>query len=153
MASDHEYRPKERMMRKIVLVAAFLLTASSAMAKSQSVEIVTGNPPAAVSTSNPFPTEEQGVVHVIIEPQPGTDGSIQLQGNMHQTLFGGATPPNGFSVYGDPLHCTVNDNGLAGPPLNFGFPLPYTTPLGYKPMGPVDIYCVFTSGQITARMW
>jgi hypothetical protein len=56
------------MMRKIVLGAAFLLTASSAMAKSQSVEIVTGNPPAAVSTNNPFPTEEQGVVHVIIEP-------------------------------------------------------------------------------------
>jgi hypothetical protein len=73
------------------------------------------------------------------------------------TLFNGAVPPNGFMVqlnYPSELgnFCWVNDNGptAANPPTGFLFgglwvnsPLPSTfvTPPGYKPMGPVSIYC------------
>jgi hypothetical protein len=68
-------------------------------------------------------------------------------------LFGGATPKNGFSVYCG--SCSVNDDGPASLTPLAGFMVfneIYTTPFGYKPIGPVS---VMASGPIVvnARAW
>ena len=83
-------------------------------------------------------------------------------------LFNGVVPPNGFMVqlngsseFGD--ICWVNDNGPATPNPPTGFlvgglfsntPLPFTfvTPPGYKPIGPVSIWCN-NSLYIETRGW
>jgi hypothetical protein len=76
------------------------------------------------------------------------------------TLFNGAVPPNGFMVqitYPNlpESTCWVSDNGPATPslpPIGFMiggfipgttniFPILFVTPPGYKPMGPVSVFC------------
>jgi hypothetical protein len=102
--------------------------------------------------------------YVVIVPSKATDGSVVVQPNVSTTLFGGITPPNGFTVQGfSPtlgFQCWVNDKGAAA--LDTGFeilnapasPSLFTTPLGYKPMGPVSIFCsVGAPLSIEARAW
>jgi hypothetical protein len=83
------------------------------------------------------------------------DGSTTVTNGVSTLLFGGAVPPNGFMVqsFGN---CYVNDNGPAN--IQAGFlVLPNTTlitPTGYKPMGPVSIYCAGgLGGYVAARAW
>ena len=81
-------------------------------------------------------------------------------------LFGGAVPPNGFMVQinsGQSAHCLANDNGSAGPTGNgssnyagFAFggipPALFITPQGYKPIGPISIWCD-APVTVEARGW
>jgi hypothetical protein len=85
-------------------------------------------------------------------------------------LFGGAVPPNGFMVQpflGNSVggNFSINDNGPAsrdpttGQGTGFNVKgteqIPFTTPPGYKPMGPVSVNCTFTGASfyIAARAW
>jgi hypothetical protein len=103
-------------------------------------------------------------------PGPSTDGGVATVPNgSSTTLFKGTVPPNGFMVrvfastsglandsYGydnGSAFCFVNDNGPAS--LGGGFYLPqdaigysgtFATPIGYKPIGPVSIWCVVPNG-------
>jgi hypothetical protein len=95
---------------------------------------------------------------------PGTsmDGSITVLSQTTTPLFGGSIPPNGFMVQLGPQGggnlCMVNDNGSATGAAGFnvqygtGASLIYVTPPGYKPMGPVSIWCSF-AGYVAARGW
>ena len=103
-------------------------------------------------------------------PGPSMDGSmVVVAGGIAQTLFNGVVPPNGFMVQINDVaaignRCWITDHG----PATFEFPqtgflvggvwvaspLPntFTTPPGYKPMGPVSIICT-GSLVIAARGW
>lgn len=81
------------------------------------------------------------------------------------TLFGGTVPPNAFivQVFGGNL-CVVNDNGPAngtglavgsGPIAGFvvlGYPQTFITPQGYKPIGPVSVWCPVPT-YVAVRGW
>jgi hypothetical protein len=85
------------------------------------------------------------------------------------TLFNGLTPPNGFMVQmNGPSeqgnYCWINDNGPAGQNRGFLFggasgpylaPWPsmmFVTPPGYKPIGPVSVWCP-NSVFLETRAW
>jgi hypothetical protein len=111
-------------------------------------------------------------------PGPSLDGGVaQVTSGSSVTLFGGKVPPNGFIVRvinlgGYPLsgQCFVNDSGAAGPGLGF-YLVPdtsvttaganlsgtFASPHGYKPIGPVSLYCQAGAVPITfnvaARGW
>jgi hypothetical protein len=99
------------------------------------------------------------------------DGTIATPNAGSYVLFNGAVPPNGFMVQ---IQQTgqitetyyVNDNGPAGPLsgggvggfligsiyVNIPLPIMFVTPPGYKPIGPVSVYC--TGGtSLAARGW
>jgi hypothetical protein len=135
---DVDHFKRERKMKYYALIAAALLA----------------TPAAAKQPATP----------VVIEPQPAIDGSMYpAPVSKSVLLFGGITPPNGFSlgtISGQ--FCFVNDHGPAGDGIGFVFgpggSFTYTTPPGYKPMGPVSIYCLDLSEPsvpppITARAW
>jgi hypothetical protein len=106
-------------------------------------------------------------------PGPSMDGGVaQVPSAQSTTLFGGKVPPNGFFIrvyagngYGPPAICFVNDNGPAG--LGIGFYIPgdvpgnvsfpsatFASPHGYKPIGPVSIWCQTTGPfNLAARGW
>jgi hypothetical protein len=104
-------------------------------------------------------------------PGPSMDGGVGaiMSGGSSYTLFGGKVPPNGFLIrtfQQSGTVCFVNDNGAAGIGLGF-YILPdagstisatFATPLGYKPIGSVNISC-FSEGNptgitsIAARGW
>jgi hypothetical protein len=79
-------------------------------------------------------------------------------------LFGGAVPPNGFMAQINGTagtgQCRVNDNGPAGPNGHgiggFAFggipPALFITPPGYKPIGPVSVWCD-APVTVEARGW
>ena len=79
-------------------------------------------------------------------------------------LFGGAVPPNGFMAQINGTagtgQCRVNDNGPAGPNGHgiggFAFggipPALFITPQGYKPIGPISIWCD-APVTVEARGW
>jgi hypothetical protein len=82
--------------------------------------------------------------YVSVVPSEATDGSVVVQANVSTTLFSGKTPPNGFMVE-SPTLCWINDNGPAA--SNTGIIITgiagsqlFTTPFGYKPIGPVSIF-------------
>jgi hypothetical protein len=102
-------------------------------------------------------------------PGPSMDGGVPtIPNSSSTTLFSGRVPPNGFmvrvftSVYGlniPGIVCFVNDSGPAN--LGAGFYLKpdeaeegapasatFSSPPGYKPIGPVSIWC--TGGQNSA---
>jgi hypothetical protein len=93
----------------------------------------------------------------------GDSGVIALTSTL---LFAGAVPPNGFMVQinsGQSAHCLANDNGSAGPTGNgssnyagFAFggipPALFITPQGYKPIGPISIWCD-APVTVEARGW
>ena len=113
-------------------------------------------------------------------PGPSMDTTMPISGAPGApaiTLFKGVTPPNGFMVrvavtnatsgvgYGYPdgsVICYISDSGPAA--LGFGFYLipdaggysaTFTTPVGYKPIGPVSIFCAVrnASANLAARGW
>jgi hypothetical protein len=105
-------------------------------------------------------------------PGKSLDGSMNVPGNTSTTLFGGAVPPNAFMVRAYSTSCFVNDNGAAsgvgivvggvGNPAGFymiGDSGPtvtstFITPPGYKPMGPVSVWCNGpTPTYVAARGW
>jgi hypothetical protein len=106
-------------------------------------------------------------------PNPSMGGTIPLNGGAQITLFNGAIPPNGFMVQlNNPLtlgnFCFINDNGPAKiidslPPTGFmigwydtsGHSIPnmFTTPPGYKPIGPVNVMCTGGTIYIEVRGW
>ena len=121
--------------------------------------------------ATPPPTE------VILEGSPAVDGSGSITPNganwVSEVLFDGKTPPHGFQIQlqeaqGCPLY--VSDVGpLQGSPSS-GFlialspgtslataPSIYTTPPGYKPIGPVYVGtgagCGTSPIIFAARMW
>src|ERR1700746_328859 len=101
-------------------------------------------------------------------PGPSMDGSMAIQGGVTTTLFNGIVPPNGFMVQFYFSACLVNDNGPAfssnpGPnQMPGGFtasggngvsaPSIFITPPGYKPIGPVTVYCGGPN-LVEARAW
>ncbi len=102
-------------------------------------------------------------------PRASMGGSMVINGG-GTILFNGAVPPNGFMVQLNSQGelgnlCYVNDNGPANanPPTGFligGWnsanlptsPSIFVTPPGYKPIGPVSIWCP-GSLYIEARGW
>ena len=103
-----------------------------------------------VSTANPLPVEVAAGAPAVVG-----DGTI-VSATVAQTLFAGVTPVNGFSIGNNCASAMfINDGGTAA--NNVGFQLAngatYTTPPGYKPVGPVSVYGGTTSGNFTARRW
>jgi hypothetical protein len=104
-------------------------------------------------------------------PNASMDGSMNVAAATSTTLFNGAVPPNAFMVnaYSGAALCVVNDHGPAnGAPAGdgqisilAGFALAQTTaspvwtfmtPPGYKPIGPVSIWCAYST-YVAARGW
>ena len=109
------------------------------------------------------------LVALLLFMAPAATADSSLDGNMTVTngestlLFGGSVPPNGFSVQPSG-ECAINDNGPANwLPNHQGFlfvpsifPPVFITPPGYKPIGPVSVYCPGPPGTTTyvaARAW
>jgi hypothetical protein len=105
------------------------------------------------------------------------DGSMLLGPNYVPgtavTLFDGVVPTDGFMVgvyagaFGD---CTVTDDGPATTTNGFllkltgqtsdsfgnqatPYALPFVTPPGYKPIGPVSVQCTSNEVSVQARGW
>jgi hypothetical protein len=104
-----------------------------------------------VSAANPLPVQ-------VAEGTVSIDGSttITLQ-TAAQTLFAGVTPTLGYQI-GNNTAATlwVRDTGSpAGD--HAGMPVPvggtYTTPLNYRPAGPVSIYGGITGSNVECRRW
>jgi hypothetical protein len=108
-------------------------------------------------------------------PGPSMASNIGLGPPPAFTLVNGATPPNGFMVrvfvtttdtsgYGYPnTQCFINDNGTAALDVGFymtpdanGYSATFNTPVGYKPIGPVSVWCGVknaTGASLAARGW
>jgi len=111
-------------------------------------------------------------------PGPSVDGTAIILPAEVTPLFGGAVPPNGFMVeiYDANTFCYLSDSITHHPGDNIngkiaGFHIfgpnnatgvaqeliyghSYTTPIGYKPIGAVNIWCpVQTTTLINARAW
>jgi hypothetical protein len=89
------------------------------------------------------------------------DGSMAIPATTSTTLFNGAVPPNGFMVqYEGGNAYWVNDSGPAVLPTGpsgagaagFNMGSLFTTPDGYKPMGPINVICG-GSNYVVARGW
>ena len=101
--------------------------------------------------------------HVIIEPQPAIAENLIVVDAVSTTLFGGVTPANGFSVQGSSARCAVSDAAPASLSQPIGFLVApdaiFTTPLGYKPIGPVSVACEIPDQPgagpivVNARAW
>lgn len=159
------------MIHKISVLALAVALSGPAYADPPPQQIAfppnVGQNPAPVTPSNPFPVEEQA--------GQGVDGSGFIVGNdsggTTVVLFGGVTPPHGFQVQAlDGAGCvlSVNDTGdnnsafaialPASTNFNGGLPNIYTTPPGYRPIGPVTVRvgAGCDSGNpfhFAARMW
>jgi hypothetical protein len=107
-------------------------------------------------------------------PGPSMDGVVTtVPSGSSTTLFGGKVPPNGFMIRvfvrdesyltgTPPTLCFVNDNGPAGVGAGFlmiqdlasGYSATFASPHGYKPIGPVNIYCQSSiTVNVVARGW
>ena len=93
--------------------------------------------------------------------QTGSAGDATIAtGGTAQSLFGGATPANGFSV-GNPNpadDCWVSDSATAAVNGKGSYRVvanggEYTTPPAYKPVGAVSVICPTTNDVLTARRW
>ena len=69
-------------------------------------------------------------------------------------------PKHGWSIHqSNPKHapCWCSDDPMDPPGPNHGWMTPYSTPLGYSPIGPVSVYCPDQSDHITdslqVRAW
>jgi hypothetical protein len=101
----------------------------------------------------------------------GSMGETAVIGSTSTLLFGGAIPPNAFMVQinnaqGGQGFCVVNDNGPAGGDISAGTvagfavtiigstiggpiaPPLFVTPPGYKPIGPISVWCNGTVRRI-----
>jgi hypothetical protein len=104
-----------------------------------------------ISASNPLPVEVAAGSPAVVG-----DGTI-VNAATAQTLFAGVTPVNGFSICNN---CSsviyVNDGGTAAAGIGFYVAATggiYTTPPGYKPVGPVSIFGGTNAGNFAARRW
>jgi hypothetical protein len=98
------------------------------------------------------------------------DGSTNVAAQTSTTLFKGAVPPNAFMVRAyQSIACIVSDNGPAAfdintstitagfnltndAPSGFNQSVSFITPPGYKPIGPVSIWCTAPT-YVAARGW
>jgi hypothetical protein len=91
---------------------------------------------------------------------------MNIPNSTSTTLFNGKVPPNAFMVQvnNGEASCYVNDNGAANNLVGFAllliFPnngvVSFVTPPGYKPIGPVSIWCNVggpSNISVTARGW
>lgn len=109
---------------------------------------------------NPATQEAVTAVHDAIRcPGVGGDGTIATAGQA-QTLFSGATPPNGFGIYNpDPANdLWVSDTTAAAPNAPGSIRVvanggAYETPTKYAPVGPVSVFGAVAGQPITARSW
>jgi hypothetical protein len=97
-------------------------------------------------------------------PGASMDGSMNVPAATSTVLFKGAVPPNAFMIRTYDYGCVVNDNGPAAANPRSGFlvlndpapqPAPtgtFITPAGYKPIGPVSIWCP-DAVYVAARAW
>jgi hypothetical protein len=99
-------------------------------------------------------------------PGPSLGDNSLTVGNASTFLFGGKVPPNGFSISMFTAangQCYWNDNGPAG--SNVGMPIPpgpfpgsfqpvsvFVTWPGYKPIGPVSVWCSYNA-TLFSRGW
>ena len=95
-------------------------------------------------------------------PSSSIGQTVPLTNSVPVTLFNGATPTNGFMVRfaAANVNCYVQDNGAVAAGSGFyvtGYNTAgeFTTPPGYKPMGPVSVICVGFNGTFNAeaRAW
>ena len=110
---------------------------------------------------SPIPALADHTVPVEIIGSVGVDGSEKIQAaGVVQLMFNGKTPPHGFQICASPAPTDTvffSDVG-PGPFDNVAyFELQpgtcYTTPLGYRPPGPVSIYSENQGVTFHARMW
>jgi hypothetical protein len=112
---------------------------------------VIGGVATPVSTANPLPVE-------IAAGSPAVVGdSTIVSATSAQTLFSGVTPVNGFSICNNCASAMwCSDGGTAGNAVGFYIAASggiYTTPPGYKPVGPVSVYGGTNGGNFAARRW
>jgi hypothetical protein len=106
---------------------------------------------------------EKPSVPVTVEGSVAVDGSGTIQeAGVIQTMFNGKTPPHGFQICLGPANSNdiflfFSDVGLlSGTTISYIELTPntcYTTPLGYRPPGPVTIFGTVTGIEFAARMW
>ncbi len=122
--------------------------------------------PRSISTTaaqNPLVINDDGSVNVIISAtgDPASDGSGTItSGGTAQTLFGGATPTNGFGVYNPDLTedlwislfttAAIASSGSIRLAANGGW---YETPPDMKPSNSVSIIAATTGHKFTADRW
>lgn len=107
------------------------------------------------------PAMADHAVPVEIIGSVGIDGSGVIQkANTPQVLFNAKTPPHGFQIYAQQelwytdFGTPNNINNLSSPSWIAIQPgAYYTTPLGYRPPGPVYIYGGSDQEPFAARMW
>jgi hypothetical protein len=88
------------------------------------------------------------------------DGLAITTGGVAQLLFGGAVPVGGFEVcnvdlfeelwLSDTTSASVGGSGCYRLP---GGGYTYSSPYGYKPLGPVSVVALTTGHKVTARKW
>jgi hypothetical protein len=113
----------------------------------------------ALIISAPAMADHAAPVEII--GSPGIDGSGVIEAaGVVQLMFKGTIPPHGFQICASPAPTDTvwfSDVG-PGPFDNVSyFELQpgtcYTTPLGYRPSGPVSIYAENQGVTFHARMW
>jgi hypothetical protein len=148
---------------RVAIIASICLGLTTAVAQQR--EAIT----AACSASNRgtvnCPTYTAPATTAV--PRASIDGSMTVPSQTSTTLFKGAVPPNGFmlQVVQNAGVCVVNDNGpasgagfmtsgggLAGFQFNTEGVGPFVTPPGYRPLGPVSVWCT-TPVYVAARGW
>jgi hypothetical protein len=104
-----------------------------------------------VSAANPLPVS-------VAEGTVSIDGSTTIVSQtVAQTLFAGVIPTTGFQIGNNTAAIIwVRDTGSpagisAGMPVSVGGT--YTTPINYRPAGPVSIYGGITGSNIECRRW
>jgi hypothetical protein len=104
------------------------------------------------STTNPLPVEVFG------SGSTALDGSTTITSQtVAQTLFSGVIPTLGYQIGNNTAALLwVRDTGSpagehAGMPVAIGGT--YTTPLNYRPAGPISIYGGITGSNVEARRW
>jgi len=147
---DRAYRMGFRLVGAGVLVMFLLYIAGNIVPGHVPMSVIAGVA-TPVSATNPLPVQ-------VAEGAVSIDGSttIVLQ-TTPQTLFAGVTPTLGYQIGNNTVAIIwVRDTGSpAGD--HAGMPVPvggtYTTPLNYRPSGPVSIYGGITGSNVEARRW
>jgi hypothetical protein len=159
------------LSRAVSVASIFLgLLVSGALAQQSAQTAITGCNAVTRGTAN-CPTYTAPATTAV--PSASMDGSMNLPAATSTTLFNGAVPPNAFMVQSSGYSgaiCFVNDHGpangqgvlvtgggIAGFPLALvGTPqvgvFSFITPPGYKPIGPVSVWCN-VANYVAARGW
>ncbi len=157
-------------LSRIAIIASICFGLTAAVAQQR--EVTTAATSCTSSTRGSIACPNYTAPAATAVPGASMDGSTNVAASTSTTLFKGAVPPNAFMVraYWSGL-CVVNDNGLAAANSNpeqvkAGFSLildagtqlmgpisvSFTTPPGYKPIGPVSIWCDGPT-YVAARGW